>query len=166
MCSLGRWRHHLPATVPSVSQQSHGYGGTCLGVGEGMVVAAEVKSAIFCHCLQLIIGQQTPQACPRRAARAVECVSGIVHLVRLEDSLQTALVERRVMSHEGQALYAWGYLTPHVGEWQRILNVKHREAVDTCCPVCEEVRAWVDEAVEGIGYLAVPDYYDANAAYA
>lgn len=70
--------------------------------------------------VQPVVGQAAAEDAARRPARADETVTGIGHAVQLEDGMQTALVERRVVRHERKPLDAGRDLPPHLREIGRI----------------------------------------------
>ena len=156
------------ALWPSFSglKDGQGYLRAGLGVGQGMVVAAQVVSAAQGHGRQPVVGQRLAEGASRGSAGAVERVSGILHAVAGEHGLQAALVEGTVVGHQRQPLYQRGDVRPHGGEVGGRCRVLLRQPVYAGVPVAVIVGAGMDEPVDAVGHGSAPHHDHPHAAYA
>ena len=128
--------------------------GTCLGIGEGIVVVEQVVTTISGHRLQLVVGQLLEQP-PGRHAGTIEFIVGVIHLIAAEDGPQAALVKGLVVGHKGQALDEWFNLSPHVGKYGRIVGIAVTQSMHTLAPVAVVVGFGLDERVEPVSDFPV-----------
>ena len=139
------------------------YPGTCLGVGEGVVVVLHAEAAGLGDGLELVV-RQGGKLATGDTKRVEELIVGIVHPIDAEDGLEAALVEGSVVGHKGQTLYQRLYLCPDFREDGGIFCVFPAKAMNLRTPVVVVVRLGLNEGVEGIDYLAVPNDNDTNRA--
>ena len=93
----------------------------------------------------------------RHTKGVVELVVRIIHLITTEYCLQAAFIEGSIMSHKGQALNQRLYLFPYLRKNGGIVCVFTTEAVNLRTPVVIVVWFRLNEGVEGIHNLSVPD---------
>ena len=87
-------------TVGKCSEQGDGNVGTGLGIGQCVVVIAQVKSAIGGNGVEFVVGQLLEQPF-RGLACAVKPVVGVIHLVTAKNRLQATLVKGLVVRYQG-----------------------------------------------------------------
>ena len=97
---------------------------------------------------------------------AMEFVIRIVHLVTAENGLQAALVKSFVVGHEWQTLNQRLYLLPYFWEDWCLFRILSAEAVDLAAPIIIVVRLRLNQRIERIYNLTIPDYHHANGAHA
>ena len=100
----------------------------------------------------------------RSDAGAVERIIRIIHLVSAKDGLQTTLIECFIMGYEGKSLDQWLYLFPDFREDGGVLCVLTRETMHLGTPIIIIIGLRLDQRVEGIYNLAIPDDYHTNRA--
>ena len=66
--------------------------GTGFGIGQGVMVVPQVKSAISGNRVQLVVGELLEKPLGGLAG-AIEPVIGIIHLVSAKDGLQATLIK-------------------------------------------------------------------------
>lgn len=110
----------------------------------------------------------------RTDERAEERIIRIIHLIYPEDSFQTTLVERLIMSHKRQILTSKLFLfigrqaelrlnlCPDFGEDGRSIGVGSGEAMHLSAPVIIILRFGLDKRVELIHHLTATHYDNAN----
>jgi hypothetical protein len=94
----------------------------------------------------------------RYAQGIVKLIIRVIHLIDTEDGLQTTFIKGTIMGHKGQTFYQRFYLSPYLGEHGGIVRILTAEAVNLAAPVIIVVGLWLDQGVERIYNLSVPDY--------
>ena len=121
-----------------------------------MVVVLHAETTSLGNCLELMV-RQTGELAAGGAKGVVELVVRIIHLITTEYCLQAAFIEGSIMSHKGQALNQRLYLRPHFWKDGSIICILTAEAVNLRTPVVIVVWFRLNEGVEGIYNLSVPD---------
>lgn len=94
----------------------------------------------------------------------MEAVVGVVHLIYLEDFLQASLVEWGIVRHKRQPLDFRGNLLPNIREYRSVFGVFLADAVHLLAEPFVVFGLRMDEAVERVHDLPVPDNNDSHAA--
>ena len=81
-----------------------------------MVVLLEVVPAGGSHRLQLVVGQAAPEVLARSVERVHKQIFGIFYLVGRKYRPQAALIESRIVRHEGNYLYR------HIGKISQLID--------------------------------------------
>ena len=149
-----------------VLQQLHCNLGAGFGVGEGVVVVFHRTTAGGGHGVQLVVGQAAAEVAARSPAGAKELVVGVVHLIDAEHGPEAAFVKGTVVRHERQPFNQRLDLSPHDGEYGRVVGVLVREAVHALAKPCVVVRLGLDERIERVGDDAAAHHHHTHAAYA
>ena len=135
-------------------------------VGEGVVVVEEVEAAGGGDGFEPMVRKDAAEAAVRGRERVEEDIIGIVHPIGAEDRLQAAFVEPGVVRHERQTLDQRLNPLPYIREHRSILRVLGPEAVDSPAKPLIILRFRMDEAVECVHNLPVPDDDHPDAAHA
>ena len=130
------------------------------------MVVHEVISAGCCDGLELMVGEPAAEVTSGSREGVVELVVGIVHLIYLEDSLETSLVETGVVRNQRESLDERFYLLPDVWEYGCIFSVLRSKSVNPLAEPLVVLRLGVDETVEGVHNLPVTHYHHSDGAYA
>ena len=120
------------------------------------MVPCEVVSAGSRDSLELVVLEGPAEVPPGGGQSVMENIVGIVHPVDLENRLQTALVERAVVSDHGIDLQERFDLFPHLGEDRGILRVLGPQAVHLLAEPLVVLGLRMYERVEGIDDDVVP----------
>ena len=144
----------------------HRDGGACLSIGQGVVMVQEVKATGGGDSLELVVGQETAEIVPGSPQRIVENIVRVIHPVDPEDGLQAAFVEGRIVRHEGESFDEGFDLLPDIGEYRCILRIFRPESMDPPAEPLVILGFRMDQAVEPVHDLPVPDDDDSHAAYA
>ena len=113
-----------------------------------------------------MVRKDAAEAAARGRERVEEDIIGIVHPIGAEDRLQAAFVEPGVVRHERQTLDQRLNPLPYIREHRRILRVLGPEAMDPPAKPLIILRFRMDEAVECVHNLPVPDDDHPDAAHA
>ena len=149
--------------MPSL-QQFSGYPGASLGIGEGVVVILHIETACGGNGLELMVFQVGLQAAG--CCKGVEeLILGIIHLIGAEDCTKATLIKWSVMGNQGQSLNQGFYPCPHVWENGSLLGILTAKAVNLGTPIVIVVRLWMNERVELIHNLSVPNDDHTNRTY-
>ena len=151
--------------VGFTSEELQGDVGARLGVGQGIVVLSQVKSAVGGNGVQLMVGQLLELALGGHAG-AVELIVRIIHLVATKHGLQAALVKGFVMGNERQPLNQGLDLGPNEREYGSIVGVLMAQAVYALAPVAVIVGFGLDKGIEGVGDFTVTHDDDPHRAHA
>ena len=151
----------MGALCPSQNGQSNGSAG--LGIGQCVVVVAQVVAAAGGYNVEVVVAARPAFAGGHASAK--EGVVGVIHLVRAEHGLQATLVEGLVVRHQGQSLDERLYLPPHGGEDGGLRCVGGAEAVHAAAPVVVVFGLGLDERVKPVGYLSAAHHHDAHGAH-
>ena len=116
--------------------------------------------------MQLVVGQTAAEMAAGGPAGAEERIVGVVHLIDAEHGLEAALVEGTVVRHERQPFDQWLDLSPHDGEYGRVVGVLVREAVHALAEPCVVVGFGMDERVERVGDDTAAHHHHTHAANA
>ena len=130
------------------------------------MVVHEVISAGCCDGLELMVGEPAAEVTSGSREGVVELVVGIVHLIYLEDSLETSLVETGVVRNQRESLDERFYLLPDVWEYRCVIGVLRPKSVNPLAEPLVVLRLGVDETVEGVHNLPVTHYHHSDGAYA
>ena len=95
---------------------------------------------------------------------AQEFIVRIVHLIAAEDGFQAAFVEGFVMRHQWQTFDEWFYLFPHFGEDWSIFCVLTSQTMYLTAPIIIIVGLRLDQRIERIHDLTIPDNHNTNGA--
>ncbi len=102
----------------------------------------------------------------RGPAGAKELVIRIVHLIDAEHGPEAALVKGAVVCHEGQSGDERLDLSPHDGEYGRVVGVLMRESVHLLTEPGVVVGFGMDERIERVGDDTAAHHHHAHAAHA
>ncbi len=128
-----------------------------------MVMILQLIATGSGYCVKLMI-LQSWQHTTRNAKRIVELIIWIVHLIDAEHGFQTAFVKGLVVCYERQTFYQRFYLLPYFRENRCVVCVITAQTVYLTTPVIIIVWLRLDERVEGINYLTIPNDDDTNRA--
>ena len=108
--------------------------------------------------MQLMVGQLTEHPASNTEC-VVKLVVGIIHLIYSEYRLQATFVKWLVVGYQWQIFNQRLNLPPYFGEDGSIISINLGKAVYLCIPVTVIIGFRVDERVERIYNLTIPDYY-------
>ena len=128
------------------------------------MVVHEVISAGCCDGLELMVREPAAEVTSGSREGVVELVVGIVHLIYLEDSLETSFIETGVVRNEREALDERFYLFPDVWEYRCIFSILRSKTVYLPAEPLVVLRLGVDETVEGTHNLPVTHYHHSDGA--
>ena len=148
-----------------ILQQMHRYHCAGLCVSKGVMVVNEVISAGCGDGLELMVRKLAAEMLPGSRQGVVELVVWVVHLIYLEDSLETSFIETGVVRNEGEALDERFNLLPDVREYRCIFGVLRPKSVYLLAEPLVVLGLRVDETVEGIHNLPVTHYHHSDGAY-
>ena len=148
-----------------ILQQMHRYHSAGLSISKGVMVVHEVISAGCGDGLELMVRKLAAEMLPGSRQGVVELVVWVVHLIYLEDSLETSFIETGVVRNEGEALDERFNLLPDVWEYRCIFGVFRPKSVYLLAEPLVVLRLGVDETVEGIHNLPVTHYHHSDGAY-
>ena len=130
------------------------------------MVVHEVISAGCCDGLELMVGEPAAEVTSGSREGVVELIFGVVHLIYLEDSLETSFIETGVVRNEGEALDERFNLLPDVWEYRCIFGVLRPKSVYLLAEPLVILRFGMDETVERVHNLPVTHYHHSDGAYA
>lgn len=148
------------------SQNLHRNPCTRLRVGQRVVVVGHRAAAGLGDGVQLVVGETATEMAARGPAGAKELVIRIVHLIDAEHGPEAALVKGAVVRHEGQSGDERLDLSPHDGEYGRVVGVLVRESVHLLTEPGVVVGFGMDERIERVGDDTAAHHYHAHAAHA
>ena len=93
------------------------------------MVVHEVISAGGGDGLELMVRKLAAEMLPGSRQGVVELVVWVVHLIYLEDSLETSFIETGVVRNEGEALDERFNLLPDIGEHRSVIRVLRTQTV-------------------------------------
>lgn len=137
-----------------------------LRIGQRVVMVRHRAAAGLGHGVQLVVWQSSAEVAARSPTGAIELIIGIVHLIDAEHGLEATLVEGTVVRHQRQTFDQRLYLSPHHGEYGRVVSVLVREAVYFLAEPGVVVGFGMDERVERVGDDAAAHHHHAHAAHA
>ena len=127
------------------------------------MVVRHIETAGSSDCLQLVVGRLAEHPAGNTEC-VVKLIVGVIHLIYPEHCFQTTFVKWLVVSYQWQALNQRLYLPPYFGKDGSIVSIGLGESVHLCVLVTVITRFRVDERVERIYYLTIPDYYHTHRA--
>ena len=148
-----------------ILQQLHRYHGAGLCIRKGVMVVHEIISAGCCDGLELMVREPAAEVTSGSREGVVELVVGIIHLIYLEDSLETSFIETGVVRNEREALDERFNLLPDVWEYRCIFSILWTKPVYLLTEPLVVLRLGVDETVEGVHNLPVTHYHHSDGAY-
>ena len=137
-----------------------------LRVGEGVVVVRHRATAGLGHGVQLVVWQSSAEVAARSPTGTIELIIRIVHLIDAEHGPEAALVKGAVVCHEGQSGDERLDLSPHDGEYGRVVGVLMRESVHLLTEPGVVVGFGMDERIERVGDDTAAHHHHAHAAHA
>ena len=149
-----------------ILQQLHRYHSAGLCIRKGVMVVHEVISAGCGDGLELMVGEPAAEVTSGSRQGVVELIVGVVHLIYLEDSLETSFIETGVVRNEREALDERFNLLPDVWEYRCIFSVFRPKSVNPLAKPLVVLRLGVDETVEGVHNLPVTHDHHSDGAYA
>ena len=149
-----------------ILQQMHRYHCAGLCVSKGVMVVHEVISAGCGDGLELMVRKLAAEMLPGSRQGVVELVVWVVHLIYLEDSLETSFIETGVVRNEGEALDERFNLLPDVWEYRCIFSILRSKPVYLLAETLVVLRFGMDETVERVHNLPVTHYHHSDGAYA
>ena len=118
----------------------HGYDGTCLCIGNSIVmVAGQIKTKILGNGLKLVILQIRNEFL-RPKMRAVEFEIRIRNTIQFMQSLQHALVKRNAVRHHRQTSHLVFYIVPNLWKQRRMICILICDTMDLGRPKIISVR--------------------------
>ena len=147
------------------SQDFSCYPCTCFCIGKGMMMIFQMIATKFGNCMELMIlciGECTT----RSNAGTIEGIIGIIHLITMEYSLQTTLIEGFVVGNKRQTFNKGFYLCPHYWENGSVFRIFSCEAMHLGAPEIVIVGFWMNEGIEGVCSLTITHNYNAHTANA
>ena len=141
-----------------------GYHGAGLCVSKGVMVVHEVISAGCGDGLELMVRKLAAEMLPGSRQGVVELVVWVVHLIYLEDSLETSFIETGVVRNQREPLDERFNLLPDVWEYRCIFGVLRPKSVYLLAEPLVILRFGMDETVEGVHNLPVTHYHHADGA--
>ena len=129
------------------------------------MVVHEVISAGCGDGLELMVRKLAAEMLPGSRQGVVELVVWVVHLIYLEDSLETSFIETGVVRNEGEALDERFNPLPHIREHRSVIRVLRTQTVDLLAEPLVVLRLGVDETVEGVHNLPVTHDHHSDGAY-
>ena len=121
--------------------------GAGFGVGQSMVVIAEVEAAIGGDCIKLVVRKELEKTFGRKTC-AMELVVRVIHLIATKNRLEATLVKRFVVRDQRQALNKWFYLRPDFRKHRGIVGVLVTKPVDPLAPVIVVIGLRLDERIK------------------
>ena len=140
--------------------------GTCLGIGEGMVVIGQVIAAGSCDRLQLVIRQTAAVMLAGCGQGIIELIVRVIHLIYSENFFQASFIELAIMGNEGKALNHRGDSLPDIWKHRSVISILLRKTMDLLAKPLIVLRFRMYQAVERIHNTAVTYDNHSHAAYA
>ena len=148
-----------------ILQQMHRYHCAGLCVSKGVMVVHEVISAGCGDGLELMVRKLAAEMLPGSRQGVVELVVWVVHLIYLEDSLETSFIETGVVRNEGEALDERFNLLPDIGEHRSVIRILRSKTVYLPAEPLVVLRFGMDETVERVHNLPVTHYHHPDGTY-
>lgn len=145
-----------------VVEEFEGDGGTCFGIGEGMVMVLEIVATTLGNDVEIVVA--TGPYATGLLQRAVELVVRVIHLIAAENGFQAIFVEGFVVGNERETFEAGRYPTPHFGKDVGITCVVFRQSMYLRAPEIVVFRLGFDEGIERIDHLTIAHNDDAHGA--
>jgi len=96
---------------------------TRFGISQGMMMIRQIIAAGGGYSLKLMVRKAAAEMAPRGCQRVVELIVRVIHLIHPEHLAQAALVETRIVRHQGQTLDLRSNLFPDTWEYRSILRI-------------------------------------------
>ncbi len=126
-----------------------------------MMVVLHAESASLCNSLQLVVWQKRKHS-SRHTKCIKELIVRIVHPIDTKHSFEATLVERSVVSHQRQTLNQRFYLSPNIWKNGSVVCVFVSQPMNSPTPIIVVVRLRLNEGIERIDNLAIPDDNDTH----
>ena len=141
------------------------YHSASLCIRKGVMVVHEVISAGCGDGLELMVRKLAAEMLPGSRQGVVELVVWVVHLIYLEDSLETSFIETGVVRNEGEALDERFNLLPDIGEHRSVIRVLRTQTVDLLAEPLVVFRLGMYEAVERVHDFPAANYHHPDGTY-
>jgi hypothetical protein len=149
-----------------VSQNLHRYHCASLCIRQSVMMVLQIKSAMRCNGLQLMVGQVVAKRFPRSAACTMKLIIGIIHLIHAMRRPQTTLIERAIVRHQRQALDFWRNFFPYMRENFFVFGIGGGQSVNIGETLPVPFRLGAYKTIKLVGNLDVANNNDANTANA
>ena len=120
-----------------------------------------IKTASSSNSVQLVVGQLTEHSAGY-AECVVKFIVGVIHLIYPEHRFQATFVKWLVVGYQWQALNQRLNLLPYIRENGSIVSISLGKSMNFRVTITVIIGFRVDEQVERIYNLTIPDYYYAN----
>ena len=140
--------------------------GARFGIGQGVMVVAQIVAASGRYGMQLMIGQLFAERAAGCPERTIEPIFGIGHAIKPENGPQASLVERTVVGDQRQSFDVRGDVGPHFREIGGIGRVGVGHPMNCGCETTVKIGSRTDQPIKRIDDLPLAYDYDPYAAYA